>query len=176
MVSERLAKSLENLDREGLVAIILQQGSVIEELQGKLQELEVKLSERTRGSAGPFRIRDEKRKSEADKQRPGRKAGHEGKCQLKPEQVDEEVEAKLGCCPSCGGTLSGQQPIEQWLIDLPEVKPVVTKLTTYRAGCGQCGEVESVHPLKVSQAIGAAGVHLGANALGLAVSLSQQQD
>ena len=175
MAREGFVKSLETIEREGLVAIIVQQAKVIEELHGKLHELEVQLSERATGSAAPFRIRDEQRKGEGNKQRPGREGGHEGKYQLQPERIDEEVEVSLEQCPSCGGRLTGQRAIEQWLIDLPEVTPHITKLTTYRARCGCCGEVESSHPLKVSRAIGAAGVHLGANALGLAVSLSQQQ-
>lgn len=174
MTSAALLKSLESIEREGLIAIIVQQAKLIEALSERVIELETKVNERP-GSAAPFRLRVEKRKAEETKKRPGQKGGHEGKYLRKPEQVDEEVEVRLETCPRCGNALSDPQAVEQWLVDLPEVKPQVTKLTTYRAKCESCGEVESVHALKVSRAIGAAGVHLGANALGLAVSLSQQQ-
>jgi transposase len=174
MTSGTLLTSLASLEREGLIAIIVQQAKLIEELGERVIELETKVNEHP-GSAAPFRLPAEKRKAEATKKRPGQKDGHKGNYLRKPEQVDEEVEVRLETCPRCGNALSDPQAVEQWLVDLPEVKPTVTKLTTYRAKCGSCGEVESVHPLKVSSAIGAAGVHLGANALGLAVSLSQQQ-
>jgi hypothetical protein len=66
------------------------------------------------------------------------------------------------------------EPCEQFIEDLPPVRPHVTRLITYTGQCPRCGEVRSTHPLQVSTATGAAKVHLGARALGLATFLNKQ--
>jgi transposase len=48
------------------------------------------------------------------------------------------------------------------------------RLVTYRGHCPHCGPVHSTHPEQVSTAVGAAGTHLGRNALALAASLNKQ--
>src|SRR5947209_2618354 len=58
--------------------------------------------------------------------------------------------------------------------ELAPVRPVVTRLTTWKGVCPQCGEVHSTHPLQVSQAQGAAGVHLGPRAVAWATLLNKQ--
>ena len=47
----------------------------------------------------------------------------------------------------------------------------VIGLTTFWGRCACCGEVRSTHPLQVSTAVGAAGVHLGPNALSMTAQL-----
>ena len=107
--------------------------------------------------------------------RPGRKRGHPGACRPEPEQIDESLEVQLCSCPHCGGTqFKDQNAIEQLIEDIPPVRPHVTRLTTYHATCVGCGQsVRSQHPLQMSLAIGAAGVHLGPRALALAADLNK---
>ena len=50
----------------------------------------------------------------------------------------------------------------------------VIGLTTFRGRCACCGEVRSTHPLQVSTAVGAAGVHLGPNALSMTAQLQHR--
>jgi hypothetical protein len=64
--------------------------------------------------------------------------------------------------------------VQQFIEDLPPIRPHVTELWTCVAQCRHCGEVRSTHPVQVSTAQGAAGVHLGARALGLAATLKNQ--
>jgi hypothetical protein len=60
---------------------------------------------------------------------------------------------------------SGQRAVEQTMLEIPEVRPRVIRLRTYRTQCGHCQQtVSSTHPLQVSQATGAAGTHLGPRA------------
>jgi hypothetical protein len=60
------------------------------------------------------------------------------------------------------------------MLEIPEVRPRVIRLRTYRTKCGHCQQtVSSTHPLQVSQATGAAGTHLGPRALGLAAALNK---
>ena len=81
---------------------------------------------------------------------------------------------RLDQCPDCGGPIADVQRCEQYIEDIPPVRPHVTKLTTYVGTCRCCGEVRSTHPLQVSTATGAAGTHLGARALALAAWLSKR--
>src|SRR5438132_480811 len=123
--------------------------------------------------AAPFRVEPQKR-SVAPK-RPGRKRGHPGACRQKPDEVDEHLEVQLCSCPHCGGSqFRDPHTIEQLIEDIPPVRPHVTRLTTYQATCAKCGQsVRSEHPLQMSLALGAAGVHLGPRALALAADLNK---
>jgi hypothetical protein len=168
---------------EALVQIILSQVSVIEAQQAqvaaltaKVSELEKKLAERGNGSppAAPFRRPVEQR--QAQPKRPGRKGGHRGVCRPKPDYVDEFIEVPLDSgCPHCQEVLDTLIPVDQWIEDLPPVRPHVTQLRTWQAECPRCQRtVRSSHPKQVSLASGAAGVHLGARAIGAACALKHQ--
>jgi hypothetical protein len=64
------------------------------------------------------------------------------------------------------------QSLVQYLEEIPEVRPHVTKLTTYEGQCPRCRQaVRSLHPLQTSTAGGCAQVQLGVRALGLAAEL-----
>ncbi|HTC78578.1 MAG TPA: IS66 family transposase, partial [Terriglobales bacterium] len=142
----------------------------------RIAQLETLLESAQKASfrqAAPFRVAQEKR-SLAPK-RPGRKAGHPGACRPRPAQIDEEINAPLGGCPQCGHRQwCDQQEFEQFIEEIPVVRPHVTRLRTYEATCACCGETTSSHhPLQVSQATGAAAAHLGPRALAIAADLNK---
>lgn len=107
--------------------------------------------------AAPFRRREALKV--AERKRPGRPAGHQGMRRERPRHVDQVVEAPLTACPHCGGAVHDRAPLTQYIEELPPVRPVVTRLTTWKGVCPQGGEVHSTHPLQVSQAQG--GVERG---------------
>ena len=123
--------------------------------------------------AAPFRIEEKKRLIEP--KRPGRKHGHAAAFRHYPDHVDQCVEVQLCACPHCGAKqFSDQSQLEQFIEDIPPVRPQVTRLTTYGATCARCGQhVRSGHPLQMSLASGAAGVQLGPRALALAADLNK---
>ncbi len=162
---------------DALIAIILQQAKLIEECRGQIEQLKARVAElekQNRPPAAPFR-RKEKEKVASPK-RPGRAAGHEGSFRLRPERCDEEIEVPLAeSCPCCGETLCERQRLEQTIVELPVVRPHLTRLVTWSGYCVHCQrEVRSSHPRQVSTATGAAGTHLGARALGVACALKHQ--
>ncbi len=124
--------------------------------------------------AAPFRRRDSKKVPEAERKRPGRPKGHPGVHRAVPTPIDEQVEVPLPACPHCGGAVQAVAPIEQFIEEIPPVRPRVTPLITYRGQCPHCGEVQSTHPLKTSEATGAAQAQLGPRALALATTLNKQ--
>lgn len=177
----RQTLSLLRNDPDQLIEIILYQAQVIEDLEKRLAAseqrataLEKRLEELERVShrqAGPFRRRDDEKVQNPKK--PGNRKGHPGKYRAVPTQIDEVIEVPLDRCPKCNGSLSDQRCVEQIIEEIPEHRPTAYRLRTYKAICAACGEVRSTHPLQVSTAIGAAGVHLGPRALATAIELNK---
>lgn len=140
-------------------------------LQRRVEDLEEQLRQAHRQTA-PFRRRETLKKPAGAHRKPGRSPGHPGACRPRPEVVDQEVQVPLEGCPHCQGPLTAVRPREQFIEELPPVRPLCVKLTTWTGVCPQCGDVESRHPLQTSTATGAAGTHLGPRARALAVLLS----
>ncbi len=178
---ESLHTALQGLrnDPDRLIALILQQGQLINELRAELrsahariEDLEGRLEQAERAAkrpAAPHRI-DEAKRSKQPK-RPGRKPGHAPCYRQRPDHIDETIEVPLRLCPQCGGPVEALELVEQFIEELPVVRPRVTRLKTYRGCCSQCGRVASGHRLQQSQATGAAGTQVGPHALGLAMEL-----
>jgi transposase len=172
--AEQLAQMVPELER-----LRTQNAWLHQQLEAKtkrIAELEEALEAAQRTAhrqAAPFRL-EEKKRVLAPK-RPGRKRGHPGAFRHQPDQIDEYAEVELCACPHCGAReFLDQSPIEQTIEDIPPVRPRVTRLTTYEATCARCGQtVRSSHPLQMSLATGAAGVHLGPRALALAADLNK---
>ena len=160
--SERLEHRLEEANRR------------IQDANRQIDDLRQKLEEAQRAAhrqAAPFRVPDSKRK--ANPKSPGRAKGHAGVCRPQPDHVDETVRVRMPVCPKCGGPVHGVEPVEQFIEDLPVVRPHVTRLVTHVGQCARCGEVRTTHPLQVSTATRAAGTHLGPRALAVAIGLNQ---
>jgi transposase len=142
----------------------------MQELARRLKELEEK-QRRDKKQAARF----SRRKHVKERRKPGPAAGHPGAYQAVPDHVDEEVYAPLSECPDCHGEVAEVEVVEQFVVDLPEVKPHVTRVVTERGYCACCKRsVRSNHPRQVSQAVGAAKVSLGPRALGLAAELKHR--
>ena len=187
-----LRQTLEGLREqpEQLIEIILRQAAAIQELQKQVEELKNQirdLNDRNHGlsskvealektaarQAGPFRIADKHRSS--DPKKPGRPKGHPGVHRSIPDHVDQEIVVGLERCPQCGQAVEQVRPVVQYIEELPVIRPQVIKLVTHEAHCPHCQQqLRSSHPLQVSLAQGAAGVQLGAAALGLAAELNKK--
>jgi transposase len=171
--------SVEQLRQENqtLRALIAQLEQRIADLTTENAALRDQLDEQQRQAArqaAPFRRRDSQKVPEGQRKSPGRPKGHPGAHRPVPAQVDEHVEVPLPACPHCGGAVEGVEPIEQFIEEIPPVRPRVTHLVTYRGQCPHCGEVQSTHPLKTSEATGAAKTQLGPRAQALAATLNKQ--
>jgi transposase len=170
---------IEQLRQEiqSLRDIIDQQGRRIADLVAEDQALSEQRDEARRKAArqaAPFRRRDSKKIPEDQKKKPGRKPGHPGSYRAVPDHVDEHAEVPLTGCPCCGGAVTQVVPVEQFIEEIPPIRPHVTRIITYKGTCPRCGEVSSRHPLQMSQATGAAKTQVGPRALALAVTLNKQ--
>lgn len=144
--------------------------AIVKQLTERIEQLE----REAHRQAAPFRRKDKDKKPPDQHKRPGRPPGHPPAFRPPPQQVDDDIEMRLDECPQCGGPITAVQRCEQYIEDIPPVRPHVTKLTTYVGTCRCCGEVRSTHPLQVSTARGAAGTHLGQRALAFGAWLSKR--
>ncbi len=149
-----------------------------EELRQKNQEilqLSQHLEEAQRAAhrqAAPFRRPEHQRGNQPG--RPGRQPGHPAAVRPKPAHIDHHERVPLPVCPRCQGPLSDRRALTQYIEELPPVRPEVTELITEEGWCEHCQQtLRSTHPLQVSSAVGAAGVHLGPRALALALDLNK---
>ena len=154
-----------------------QRDALIEQLQQRVTELEQQLAELDRAAkrqATPFA---RKRRKENPK-RPGRKAGQgpfTSRARPTPDQVAETKEQPLEACPACGGPVTDVKDHEQFVVDIPEVQPIVTRYVTHSGQCARCGQrVRSRHPEQISDASGSAGVVIGPRAKALAADLKHR--
>jgi len=107
--------------------------------------------------------------------KPGRAYGRRGH-RPPPTRIDVTHEAPLPAqCPDCGGAVQHHRVVSQYQEDLPVQRPVVHEFHVAVGQCRQCHRrVQGRHPLQTSDALGAAAVQLGPQAVALAVILNKQ--
>ena len=115
----------------------------------------------------------------AHPKRPGRKPGPgygRSAHRQPPPRVDIVHDAPLPPqCPDCGGTVVRRRVVSQYQEDLPVQRPVVHEFLVAVGQCRHCRRrVQGRHPLQTSNALGAAAVQLGPQAVALAVLLNKQ--
>lgn len=111
--------------------------------------------------------------------RAGRRAGrqHGGhRHRPPPRQVDEVIAVSLPArCPHCAGAVRATRVAPQYQEELPVVRPIVRRFDVAIGQCVACGRrVQGRHPHQSSDALGAAAVQLGPQAVALIVLLNKQ--
>ena len=111
--------------------------------------------------------------------RPGRRAGADygvAARRSRPARVDERHDAPLPpACPDCGGSLRPTGVATQVQEELPVPQVVVREFQVAIGACRACGRrVQGRHRLQSSDALGAAGVQLGPQAVAWAAILNKQ--
>jgi transposase len=109
---------------------------------------------------------------------PGRKSGaaygRKGHRRV-PTHVDETYDAPVPPrCPACTGAVRRERVATQYQEELPVQRPVVRRFRVHIGRCRACHRrVQGRHPLQTSDALGAAAVQLGPQAVALAVVLNK---
>ncbi len=171
MDAQSLEEKNQDLQAENqrLKSEVEQLRDLIKKLQDRVEELE----RQNARQAAPFRRPDKDRKPQDQHRKPGRPEGHPPAYRRVPAHVDEHIEVPLNRCPGCGGPVTCVEPCEQYIEEVPPVRPQVTHLITYSGECVRCGPIRSTHPLQKSDASGAARVQLGPRASALAAWLNK---
>ena len=162
----RLRAALERIERE------------LERLRRENERLRKDLDAARRAGfrqAAPF----SKGAPATDPRRPGRKPGpgygRQGHRPVPP-RVDEPYDVPVPCtCPDCGGAVEDTHVTAQYQEDLPPIRPLVRRFDVHVGRCRRCGRrVQGRHPLQTSDALGAAAVQLGPEAIATAAVLNKQ--
>ena len=90
--------------------------------------------------------------------------------------IDETYDVPLPrTCPGCGAGIDDTHVTVQYQEDLPPVRPHVRRFDIHVGRCRGCGRcVQGRHPLQTSDAVGAAAVQLGPEAVATAAVLNKQ--
>ncbi|PYR22759.1 MAG: IS66 family transposase [Acidobacteria bacterium] len=115
----------------------------------------------------------------AHPRRPGRRSGSaHGRHGQRPAPTlinDVQDVPVPPACPQCGGAVDDTHVTAQYQEDLPPVRPVVRRFDVHIGRCRRCGRrLQGRHPLQTSDAVGAAAVQLGPQALAVAASFNKQ--
>jgi len=163
-----------------LTQIIRQQEATIARLEAEVAELEAQvarlksqLEEAQRAGkrqATPF----SKEEPKAHPRQPGQKKGHPAAHRALPDHVDRVEEAPLPeRCPRCGGQMIEDEVQIQYQVDIPRPIPIlVTQFNVHVGHCEACHKrVQGRHAEQTSDALGAAAVQIGPQAIGLACEM-----
>ena len=167
-------KSREELERE--IVELKRQVAEAYEMIRKLGEQIEELQRAGKRQAAPFARRDAQRVKKPRKR--GRKPGKgqfKNREKPKTEEINETKKAELSGCPDCGSGLEDIREQEQYEIDIPEIKPMITRYVMLSGKCPQCGKRHKLcHPDQISEAVGASGVVIGPRAKALASELKHR--
>jgi transposase len=149
-------------------------------LEAEAAKLRAKVEELTRAGkrqAAPFSKGAPKRKPK----RPGRKKGKDYGTRgfrRRPRHVDEDHDVPLPerCTdPCCGGPVHEDGVADQYQEDIPPVRPIVRRFRVHYGHCRRCTRrVQGRHPLQTSDALGAASVQIGPEALATAAHMNKE--
>jgi len=125
--------------------------------------------------AAPFSRGEPKRDPRRPGRKPGRAYGRRGK-RPTPKQVDEIYEAPLpDACPDCGEDVRKESVVAQYQEDIPPVRPIVRQFNVHIGSCRGCHRrLQGRHPLQTSDALGAAAIQIGPQAVAFAAFLNKQ--
>jgi transposase len=148
-----------------------------ERLRRKVEELEKELEAARRAAkrqAAPFSKGAPIATPKIAGRRAGPRHGRHGH-RRPPPQIDETIDVPLpAACPDCGGGLTETRIADQIQEELPVVRPHVRRFRVHIGHCRDCGRrAQGRHPWQTSDALGAAGTHLGAQAVAFIVLLNK---
>jgi len=122
---------------EELLYTVAKQQKIIERLEKRVAELEERLGLNSSNSSKPPSTDQKKNKQ---KPKGGARKGHQGHFRKLSEHVDQRIISTMNQCQHCGSgnlTQRASQLFDQ--IDLPEIKPFVTRIECCKYHCKECG-------------------------------------
>ncbi len=135
-------EALERLSKEELITLVLAQAVQIEALTKRVAELEAKLAQPPKtpdnSSLPPSQARKPNR---AERRAAQKRKGRPGSFRVLAANPDRVVESVAAQCPHCSHALSlADQPGFHAYdhIDLPPIRPVVTRVHRHRGTCPSC--------------------------------------
>lgn len=136
---------LSSLSGEAKDALVIALWEELQRLRKRLDDLEKPKKTSENSSIPPSKGFKPNKKTSKQKKGDKRRLASVGRIgggrKLHPEP-NETVVAQLSCCPGCAAPIpQSEQRLHSRYdrIELPEVKPIVTRVERYQAKCGSCG-------------------------------------
>lgn len=148
-----------------------------ERLKQKIEQLEKQLEEALRTAkrqAAPHSRGEPKEKPKKPGRKPGADYGRHA-CRSVPRRIDQQIAVPLPeQCQHCGGAVAFQRTEAQYQEEIVR-RTLVRRFDIAVGQCQRCGRhVQGRHRLQTSDALGAAAVQLGPEALTLAALMNKQ--
>lgn len=157
---------------------LVERDRLIEQLRKKIERLErinEELRRAAKRQATPFSRGEPKANPAKRGRKRGRRYGRRASRSM-PSRIDRVVHVPAPMwCPACEkpAKLIGRR--KQWQSDIPPAQATTTEFRIDVARCTNCGrELTSRSPEQTSDAVGAAGVQIGARAVALAAKLNKE--
>jgi len=152
---------LAELDKENLIAIIVELRELVVKQAAQIQELKDQLAKNSRNSGKPPSSDGLKKKPrslrEKGKRRRGGQPGHKGHTLEMVAEPDHMERHTVEVCPHCATDLQDIEPVQvekRQVFDLPPVRIEVTEHQVEVKQCPNCGQaVKGYFPDEVSQAV-----------------------
>ena len=162
--TERLQRETERLQRE------------LERAKKENEQLhkDLELAQRaTRRQAAPFSRGQLKSHPQSPGRKPGTAYGQHHRRPI-PNHIDQEIQVAVPAqCPDCGGPLTVERVEMQYQEEILR-RTWVRRFHIPICRCNQCAKrVQGRHPLQTSDALGAAGVQIGPEAVTLGVLMNK---
>lgn len=149
----------------------------LEKAQAEIERLRKELEEALRSlkrQAAPFSKGDPKPNPKPPGRKPGAHYGERASRRV-PARVDQQITVPLPKnCLRCGGPVIHEDTKPQFQEDIVRLT-IVRRFDVEVGRCARCGRhIQGRHPLQTSDALGAAQVQLGPEALSLAAHLNKE--
>jgi transposase len=145
--------ALQKSSKEDLIALVLAQADVIAKLTGQVTLLEKRLADLEAKLGKPPKTPDNSSIPPSQGQKPSRqerraaaRKGRPGVARALAENPDQVIEARAEACPHCAHELGAedQEAFHAYdHIDLPPIRPVVTRIHRHRGICPCCSRAFS---------------------------------
>ncbi|MGH7055113.1 MAG: DUF6444 domain-containing protein [Stellaceae bacterium] len=149
-------EALAQLSKDALIALILaraeviaQQARQIEALTRRVEELEAKLGTPPKTPANSSLPPSQDHKPNRAERRVAKRKGHPGAFRALAEHPDRVIESYAATCPHCAQALAPRdQPGFHAYdhVELPPLRPVVTRIHRHRGTCPGCRRAFSAPP------------------------------
>lgn len=134
--------ALEHLSKDELIALVLAQAAQIEALTGRIVDLEAKLGKPPKTPDNSSLPPSQGKKANPPEKPKKPRTGRPGTFRALAENPDRTIEALASACPHCSHDLTPADQPEVHAydhIDLPPIRPVVTRVNRHRGLCPCCG-------------------------------------
>ena len=145
--------ALQNLGKEDLIALVLAQADVIAKLtdqaallEKRVADLEAKLGKPPKTPDNSSIPPSQAKKPNRQERRAAARMGRPGVTRALAENPDKVVESRARACPHCDHGLTSEDQPEFHAydhIDLPPIRPLVTRIHRHRGTCPGCARAFS---------------------------------